>query len=202
VYVPEHFQASAADVDALLHNAGLVDLISPVSGGGLVATALPMLYDGAVLQGHVARNNPHWMNAGSGPSLVIARGPDAYISPQWYATKGEHGRVVPTWNYVTAHVYGDLIVHDDVEWLREHVTRLTDVHEAARQQRDGTPPWAVTDAPPAYIDGQLRAIVGLELRITSIEAKVKLSQNRSQADRDGVVAGLGDDPVGHAMRLN
>ena len=200
MYVPSHFQADDADVDALLDNAGLVDLVSPTHAGGLVATPLPMLYDSGALLGHVARNNPHWSLAGPGQSMAIVRGADAYISPQWYATKGEHGRVVPTWNYVTAHVYGDLVIHDDVEWLRGLVTRLTDTYEAARAADDGLPPWQVSDAPASYIDGQLRAIVGIELRITSVEAKSKLSQNRSEADRNGVTAGLGDGPLTTAMR--
>lgn len=200
MYVPAHFEAVDADVQALLAGADLVDLVSPTTGGSLIATPLPMLYDGTALLGHVARTNPHWHLAAPGPSMVIVRGPDAYISPQWYATKREHGRVVPTWNYVTAHVYGELVVHDDVEWLRVLVTRLTDRYEAARAAGDGQAPWPVTDAPASYLAGQLRAIVGVELRITSIEAKSKLSQNRSQADRDGVVAGLGDTALSRAMR--
>lgn len=189
MYVPAHFQADDTDVAALLDNAGLVDLVSPTRAGGLVATPLPMLHDGDALLGHVARNNSHWQLAGAGQSMAIVRGPDAYISPQWYATKREHGRVVPTWNYITAHVYGDLVIHDDVEWLRGLVTRLTDRYEAARAAADGQPPWQVSDAPAPYIDGQLRAIVGIELRIAKVEAKSKLSQNRSMADRTGVVAG-------------
>ena len=202
MYVPAHFQADDADVEALLDNAGLVDLVSPTCEGGLVATPLPMLYDSGALLGHVARNKPHWSIAGPGQSMAIVRGPDAYISPQWYAAKREHGRVVPTWNYVTAHVYGDLVVHDDVEWLRGLVTRLTDRYEAIRAADDGQAAWQVSDAPTKYIDGQLRAIVGIELRITRVEAKSKLSQNRSDADRNGVVAGLGDSALTPAMRLH
>ncbi len=113
------------------------------------------------------------------------RGPDAYISPGWYASKAEHGRVVPTWNYVTAHVYGELVVHDDPGWTEDLVRRLTVKHESAREH-----PWSVDDAPRGYIEGQLRAIVGIELAITRIEAKAKLSQNRPAADIDGVIAGL------------
>jgi transcriptional regulator len=133
----------------------------------------------------VARNNAHWQAVTSGESLVIVRGPDAYVSPGWYAAKQEHGRVVPTWNYVSLHVYGQLVVHDDSDWLRRNVTALTEKFEAAQPT-----PWAVTDAPASYIDGMLRAIVGLELRITRVDAKAKLSQNRSEADRQGVVEGL------------
>jgi transcriptional regulator len=212
MYVPSHFAMSAAETRSLLASITAADLITPTSQG-LVATFLPLRYDadsgehGALL-GHVARNNEHWRSAGAADgngssgsdsqgsaadSLVIVRGPDAYVSPSFYAAKREHGRVVPTWNYVTAHVYGRLIVHDDVDWLRSLVTTLTEQHEAQFAQ-----PWAVTDAPAGYIDGQLKAIVGIELRITRIEAKAKLSQNRSEADRIGVVAGL-SEPGSAAM---
>jgi transcriptional regulator len=133
----------------------------------------------------VARNNPQWSEAADGESLMIIQGADSYVSPSWYASKAEHGRVVPTWNYSTAHVYGTLVVHDDPAWLAGQVRRLTDANEAAFDH-----PWGVDDAPERYIAGQLRAIVGLELVIARIEAKAKLSQNRPAADIDGVVAGL------------
>ncbi len=116
-------------------------------------------------------------------------GPQAYISPSWYESKARHGRVVPTWNYEAVHLTGSIAFHQDPEWLRGFVTRLTRRHESGRAH-----PWAVSDAPPEYIDGQLRAIVGVELTITAIEAKQKLSQNRSGSDRTGVVAGLGGEP--------
>ena len=120
-----------------------------------------------------------------GPALVIVRGPDAYDSPGWYAATLEHGRVVPTWNYITAHVYGRLIVHDDPAWVEALVRRLTDRLEADRDPR-----WSVDEAPPAYIAGQLRAIVGIEVLIERVEGKFKLGQNRSDADIEGAVAGL------------
>ena len=170
----------------LLLNHGAADLVTSTPQG-LVATLLPFIYDegaGALL-GHVARNNDQWKQPVTGEALVIVRGPDGYVSPSWYATKREHGRVVPTWNYVTVHVYGSLVVHDDPAWVADLVGRLTHKHESSRDE-----PWAVTDAPAAFIEGQLRAIVGLELQITRIEAKAKLSQNRSPADIDGVVQGL------------
>jgi transcriptional regulator len=186
MYVPAHFAMSPDEVAELLSAITAVDLVSTTSDG-LTATFLPMLFDpqAGTLQGHVARNNPHWRAAASGTSLVIAHGPDAYVSPSWYASKAEHGRVVPTWNYVTAHVYGQLVVHDDVEWLRSLVSRLTARHEQAQPE-----PWAMTDGPVEYMEGQLRAIVGVELVIERIEAKAKLSQNRSVADREGVRAAL------------
>jgi transcriptional regulator len=120
-----------------------------------------------------------------GESLVIVRGADAYISPGWYQSKKDHGRVVPTWNYITAHVYGTLVVHDDPVWVEDLVRRLTTKHEAGMDH-----PWSVDDAPAPFVAGQLRAIVGVELAITRIEAKAKLSQNRPEADVAGVVAGL------------
>jgi transcriptional regulator len=199
MYVPTHFAASDADVAELLGSLSAADLVTPTSAG-LVATFLPLLHDAerGSLVGHVARNNDHWRVEPLGESLVVVRGPDAYVSPSWYASKREHGRVVPTWNYTTAHVHGELVVHHDQAWLEDVVRRLTDVHEAGSAQ-----PWSVDDAPPAFVAGQLRAIVGVELRITRIEAKVKLSQNRPAADVDGVVAGLearGDTASAQAVR--
>jgi transcriptional regulator len=149
-----------------------------------------------VLLGHLARNNDQWRTPVIGEALVIAHGPDAYVSPSWYPSKAEHGRVVPTWNYATVHVYGTLQVHDDPDWLAELVGRLTDRHEATRPH-----PWAVTDAPPPFIAGQLRAIVGIELVISRVAVKVKMSQNRPGADIDGVVAGLRADGHPDAAEL-
>jgi transcriptional regulator len=126
------------------------------------------------------------------------------VSPSWYAAKAEHGRVVPTWNYLTAHVYGQLLVHDDPGWVEDIVRRLTAKHEAARLAAPGQRmPWSVDDAPRRFIEGQLRAIVGLELRITRIEAKAKLSQNRPATDVPDIVDGLsarGDDPMAAAVQ--
>jgi transcriptional regulator len=175
-------------VTELLTHHGAADLIT-ITPHGLVATMLPFVYDASVgdrgaLLGHVARNNDQWRLPLLGEALVIVRGPDGYVSPGWYASKAEHARVVPTWNYVTAHVYGELVVHDDPDWLRQLVGRLTVKHEAPQTQ-----PWAVTDAPASYVAGQLRAIVGLEVRISRIEAKAKLSQNRPEADVAGVIEG-------------
>jgi transcriptional regulator len=192
MYVPEHFAMDDAAVQELLLHHGAGDLVTATSRG-LLVTLLPFVYDstqegrGALL-GHVARNNEQWRHAPVGEALVILRGPDAYVTPNWYRSKAEHGRVVPTWNYVTAHVYGELVVHDDVEWVGELVRRLTGKHEA-----DQSRPWAVDDAPAPFVAGQLRAVVGVELRISRIEAKAKLSQNRSEADIDGVIAGARND---------
>jgi transcriptional regulator len=194
MYVPAHFQPSDDEVRELLRHPRAADLIT-TTAEGLLATMLPLVYDepgsredlgpwGALL-GHVARNNRQWRVPSDGEAMVIVRGPDAYISPAWYATKREHGRVVPTWNYVTAHVYGRLVIHDDPAWVEVNVRRLSDMHEGERPE-----PWSVDDAPPPYIGGQLKAIVGVEVVIDRVEGKVKLSQNRSEADVEGVIEGL------------
>jgi transcriptional regulator len=207
MYIPAHFAADQAVVDELLVKHGAADLIT-LTEDGLVATMLPFVYELAVgsrgaLYGHVARNNDQWRKPALGESLAIVRGPDAYVSPSWYAAKAEHGRVVPTWNYLTAHVYGRLVVHDDTEWVEGIVRRLTAKHETARLASPGQQmAWSVDDAPRAFIEGQLRAIVGLELLITRIEAKAKLSQNRPADDVAGVVSGLsarGDDRTAEAV---
>ena len=207
MYIPAHFAATAADVDELLVKHGAADLIT-LTDDGLLATMLPFAYEPSAgsrgaLYGHVARNNDQWRKQAHGESLAIVRGPDAYVSPSWYAAKAEHGRVVPTWNYLTAHVYGQLVVHDDPTWVEDIVRRLTAKHEAARLTSPRQPPaWSVDDAPRAFIEGQLRAIVGLELQITRIEAKAKLSQNRPVGDIAGIVDGLaarGDDPMAAAV---
>jgi transcriptional regulator len=210
MYIPAHFAVDDEAVRELLGKHGAADLIT-LTADGMIATMLPFAYDPAAgergtLYGHVARNNDQWRKPALGESLVIVRGPDAYVSPSWYAAKAGHGRVVPTWNYVTAHVYGRLVVHDDPAWVEDLVRRLTAKHEAARLASPGQHmPWSVDDAPRAFIEGQLRAIVGLELQITRIEAKAKLSQNRPVGDVAGVVAGLsargddrGADAVGRA----
>ena len=194
MYVPAHFKPDDDEVRDLLRNPGAADLIT-ATADGLLATMLPFVYDeprsrpelgdwGALL-GHVARNNGQWRAPANGQALVIVRGPDAYVSPRWYATKREHGRVVPTWNYITAHVYGTLVIHDDPAWVEANVRRLSEHHERIREA-----PWSVDDAPVAYIAGQLKAIVGLEVIIDRVEGKLKLSQNRSAEDVKGVIEGL------------
>ncbi|MGH3151256.1 MAG: FMN-binding negative transcriptional regulator [Streptosporangiaceae bacterium] len=207
MYIPAHFAADDAAVHDLLAKHGAADLIT-LTDDGLLATMLPFAYEPSagehgVLLGHVARNNDQWRKPAQGESLAIIRGPDSYVSPSWYAAKAEHGRVVPTWNYLTAHVYGRLIVHDDLVWVEDVVRRLTAKHEAARLAAPGQRmPWSVDDAPRKFIEGQLRAIVGLELQITRIEAKAKLSQNRPATDVPGIVDGMaarGDDPMATAV---
>ena len=142
------------------------------------------------LLGHLALANPQWRSAGPGTvALAIVHGPQAYVSPSWYPSTARHGKMVPTWNYISVHFTGPLTVHRDAEWLRDLVGRLTSRHE------DGRPaPWHVADAPREFIDSQLRAIVGIELTITTVEAKEKLSQNRNDEDRAGALAGLRGEP--------
>jgi transcriptional regulator len=157
---------------------------------GLIATPLPILLDdteGAhgVLYGHVARANPQWRSAPVAEAMAIFMGPDAYITPSWYATKQETGKVVPTWNYIAVHAYGPVEFFEDAARLLDVVTRLTELHEGPRAD-----PWAVTDAPADFVRAQLRGIVGLRMPLARIEGKRKMSQNRSAEDRARVTAGL------------
>lgn len=189
MYTPAHFAASPDVITDLLTRPAAANLVT-ATAQGILATMLPLIYEPSIgehgaLHGHLARNNPQWSAPALGESLVILQGADAYVSPSWYASKREHGRVVPTWNYSTAHVYGELVVHEDAAWLGNHIRQLTDVHEAGSDR-----PWSVDDAPERFISGQLRAIVGVELIISRIEGKTKLSQNRTDADISGVIAGL------------
>lgn len=206
MYLPKHFLAEEGPTRALLEGMGAADLVT-VTESGPLATFLPLLYDPAPVEagaaapasvaepapiqgslvGHVARANPQWSTPAIGEAMVIVHGPDAYVSPSWYPSKAEHGRVVPTWNYTTIHVYGRLVVHDDPTWVEALVRRLTARHEASRPR-----PWSVDDAPEAYVAGQVRAIVGVEVVITRVEAKAKWSQNRPAADIAGVEQGLVD----------
>jgi transcriptional regulator len=207
MYVPAHFKPDDAEVLALLGSGRAANLIT-ATNDGLLATMLPLVHEGrdareglgpwGALLGHVARNNAQWKTPAIGEAMVILAGPDAYISPAWYATKREHGRVVPTWNYITAHVHGQLVIHDDIDWVEANVRRLSERHEGTRAE-----PWSVDDAPEPYIAGQLKAIVGVEILIDRVEGKWKLSQNRSDADIAGAIEGLeaiGELDVSAAMR--
>ena len=165
---------------------------------GLLATAVPLIRRGDSLVGHLARPNKIWEH--EGPALAIFTGPQAYISPNWYPSKQVDGRVVPTWNYETVQVHGRLIAHDDAAWKHALVNQLTDTFEA-----DQAKPWSTGDAPSEYIASTLRGIVGIELVDLHMEGKSKLSQNRPDADREGVMAGLADgnaaqQAVADAMR--
>jgi transcriptional regulator len=193
VYVP-HFNTldGVAEIQALVSAVGSAHLVTTGADGYPLASLLPVIWDpvGNRLVMHMARANQHWKSIEAGtPALAVVTGPEAYVSPAWYATKVEHGKVVPTWNYSAVHFAGRVSVEHDAEWLHEAVSWLTDLHEA-RREAAGLAAWSVDDAPERYVEGQLRAIVGIQLVIEKVEAKAKLSQNRSDADRQGVVAGL------------
>jgi transcriptional regulator len=195
VYVPRFNQMPDDDVRGFVTAVGTAQLVTVGDDGVPDATFLPVLWHDDRLLLHLARANPHWRRIVDGaPGLAVVTGPDAYVSPGWYATKREHGKVVPTWNYSAVQLRGTVHVKDDADWLRDQVHALTDQHEQHRDE-----PWAVTDAPEKYVAGQLRAIVGVELRVSAVAAKAKLSQNRSAEDRAGVIDGLGDHPVARAM---
>lgn len=192
MYIPRPFQIPPEEARDLLREITVGHLITTTPQGP-IATLLPWVVDDEnhALVGHMARPNAQWQTPWQGQALVIAQGPNGYVSPSWYATKTETGRVVPTWDYVVVHAYGELVIHDEETWVDEVVRRLTDRHEQQRPE-----PWSVDDAPRDYIDSQLRGIVGVEVRIDRVEASVKMSQNKSDADTSGVLAGfIGDGNV-------
>ena len=191
MYIPPHF---IEDRQPILHDAiraaGLATLVT-MTTEGLLASPLPLMLDDqagphGTLYGHLARANPQWRTSDPAvEALVTFMGPDAYISPSWYETKRETGKVVPTWNYLTVHAYGPITFFADAAELLDVVTRLTTQHEGARAE-----PWAVDDAPAPFIQSQLKGIVGFRMPITRLQGKWKFSQNRSTADRAGVADGL------------
>ncbi|HWI42179.1 MAG TPA: FMN-binding negative transcriptional regulator [Nocardioides sp.] len=197
MYVPRPNAVDEPAARAMVEAYGAGELITVGADGYPLATLLPVLWESDRVVAHFARANPQWRQIHPDtPALLVVGGPQAYVSPSWYAAKAEHGRVVPTWNYSSVHLTGRARVVDDAAWLRRVVTALTDRHEARRDD-----PWRVGDAPADYVEGMLKAIVGVELVVERVEGKAKLSQNRSAADRAGVVAGLGEEhPVARAMR--
>ena len=194
MYIPPHFNEDRIDVlhDAI-RNAGLATLVT-MTADGMIASHLPLLIDPnpapyGTLIGHLARANPQTKTTDQAvQAMVVFQGPDGYISPSLYATKRETEKVVPTWNYVAIHAYGTIAFFDDPDRLLGVVTRLTRQYETPRRQ-----PWAVTDAPADFVQGMLRAIVGLSIPIDRLEGKYKMSQNRPKADHAGIVAGLERD---------
>jgi len=191
MYQPAHF--AEHDADKLLALMKAHPLATLVRGGAaLAADILPLevdrVGDGWRITGHVARANPLWREADGQPVLLLFQGPQAYVSPNWYPSKAVHGKAVPTWNYTLVQAHGTLRAIQDPAWLHALVTRLTQRHE------DGRPlPWHVSDAPADYLDAMLEAIVGIEIEVTQMEGKFKLSQNRSADDQAGVVLGLAAD---------
>jgi transcriptional regulator len=191
MYLPPQFREDdPARVHAFVASARLGTLVS-AGRDGLRASHVPMLLDPlpgphGTLLCHLARANEQWRDLEAGAeAMAIFTGPEAYVSPSAYETKRETGKVVPTWDYVAVHAYGTVTLTHDPKELHELVRRLTDAHEAQRDE-----PWAVSDAPESYIDGQLRGIVGIAFAVTRFDAKWKMSQNRSEADVRGVIAAL------------
>ena len=195
MYLPSHFAETRPEVLHALVRAQPLAVLVTHGAEGLEANHVPLLLDvgpagETALLGHVARANPVWRLDGA-EALAIFQGPQAYVSPSWYPSKREHGKVVPTWNYVTVHAYGRLRVHDDPAWLRRLLDRLTTQMEAPRAQ-----PWAVGDAPADYLEKMISMVVGVELRVERLEGKWKVSQNQPAANRAGVIVGL--DAMGGA----
>lgn len=188
MYTPAAFAVTDREVlRDTIRALGAGDLVT-VGPAGIESTVVPFLVDdeATTLTAHLARANPQWRTADrTVNALVTFRGPDGYVSPAWYPSKQAHGKVVPTWNYVTVQARGRLVVHDDPAWVRAFVARLTDRHEQHREQ-----PWSIDDAPGDFIDGLVRTIVGVEIEVTELTGKWKLSQNRPEADRAGVIDGL------------
>lgn len=189
MYIPSHFAETRTEVmHELIRAHGLGTLVT-LDDSGLNANHIPFEIDAegefGVLRGHVARANPVWKNASTVDAMVVFQGAQAYITPSWYETKKNDDRVVPTYNYISVHAYGELRAIEDRDWLRQFVGRLTDRYEAARPA-----PWSVADAPEEYIDKMLGAIVGIEISVKRLVGKWKVSQNRPAADREGVIAGL------------
>ncbi len=201
MYLPTHFSETRPEVLRQLMDRYPLAALVTAGAGGIEANHIPLLFDpepgpDGVLLGHMARGNGHWKNwGGNEPALAIFQGPQAYISPNWYPTKHEHGRAVPTWNYAVVHAHGTVHLHDHPEWLRGFLDRLTATHEASEEL-----PWKPSDAPATYIDGLLKAIVGVELRITKLEGKWKVSQNQPAANRTGVADSL--ERIGNSGMAN
>jgi len=189
MYIPRHFSIEDPGAQQFLENLKSGHLVTNTAQG-MLSTMIPVTFDKAdrSIIGHVARGNSQWSEKTNQEALFISAPVDSYISPSWYASKQEHGKVVPTWDYMLAHVYGELIIHDDVDWLRKAVSNLTDSFEAGRAK-----PWKLDDAPEDYVAGQLRAIVGVELKVTRLEVSFKMSQNKTKDDLEGVIAGLRGD---------
>ncbi|MBK8470337.1 MAG: FMN-binding negative transcriptional regulator [Candidatus Phosphoribacter sp.] len=218
MYVPAHFAMTDEQIHHILTTMGVAQLITHHPAEGLTATPVPFLFEppsgpqgepgepgpsgepgvpgghgehGSLL-GHLARNNTQWSLPTTSEALVIIDAGDHYVSPSWLPSSADHGKTVPTWDYVTVHVHGELIAHDDPGWTRELVTRLTERHERAL-----SPGWSVQDAAPGYIEAMVRAIVGIEVRITRVVGKAKMAQNKTPADVAAladIVAAQGDTP--------
>jgi transcriptional regulator len=202
MYLPKHFEESRVEVMHALIREHPLGILVALGSDGLNANHIPFDVDPepapfGTLRWHVARANPVWRDhVADVEALVVFQGPSGYVTPSWYPTKRESGKVVPTYNYAVVHAYGPLRIVEDAAWLRKLVGQLTRTFEAARSD-----PWHVTDAPESYIDAQLRAIVGIEIPLTRLLGKWKVSQNKSAQDRAGVAQALlaGDQPAAAAL---
>lgn len=198
MYVPHHFATDEADaLIARLARRWAGVLITTGEDGAPVGTHMPVLWDAEkrVATGHIARANPQWKH-GAGKGLIVLSGTEAYVTPAWYPSKAEHGKTVPTWNYEAVHITGQVEWFDDAARLEAVVRDLSAVHEEGRSH-----PWAIEDAPRAYIDAMLRGFIGVTLTAERVEAKRKLSQNKATADFDGVADGMAasDEPMAHEV---
>jgi len=201
MYLPQHFAESRPQLlHELIRSYPFCTLVV-LAEGELIANHIPMLLDPdsgphGTLRGHVSRSNSVWSHLEGIEALAIFQGPHAYISPNWYPSRQSDGKVVPTWNYAVVHAYGHARAIQDPAWLLENVSRLTVAQEAGQMH-----PWQVADAPRDYIEQMLRGIVGVELPVSRMQGKWKVSQNRTQADRLGAVAGLQSrsEEQAHAM---
>lgn len=191
MYQPPIFREERIEVMHQLMRAHPFATLVSLQDGALSADHLPLALveetgSPGRLRGHVAKGNPLWSaGMGDNEALAIFQGPQAYVTPSWYPSKSEHGKVVPTWNYAIVHARGTLSFHSDPSWLLDHLVNLTGKQESTRPS-----PWQVSDAPDEYIERQLKGIVGVELEVTSLEGKWKVSQNKDEQDRSGVVSGL------------
>lgn len=186
MYIPRHFKASDEAAQELLSHIESGHVVSN-SEKGLISTLIPLIYNKETnaFLGHIAKQNDQASLATNQEALLISVLNETYISPNWYASKAEHHKVVPTWDYMLIHAYGELVIHNDADWILKQVTRLTN-----RFEKDQPKPWSIEQAPSDYVEGQIRAIVGIELKLSRIEVSFKMSQNKSEADLDGVIAGL------------
>jgi transcriptional regulator len=202
MYQPPHFREDDLAIQHDLIRAHPLGMLVTLGRTGLVANPVPFVLDPAAsphgtLKAHLARANPQWRDYDPGQeALVIFQGVETYITPSLYASKRETGKVVPTWNYVVVQAYGPLRAIDDTDWLRQQIAALTDRHEAAQAR-----PWSISDAPASFVEAQLKGIVGIEIPISRIEGKWKVSQNRPEADRRSVVDGLRDTTAENAHRM-
>ncbi|WP_062069617.1 FMN-binding negative transcriptional regulator [Demequina sediminicola] len=200
MYVPHFNEMPPADVRDFVASIGSAQMVTVDDAGELHATQLPIVWRDDTVEAHLALKNPHVDAIGDGQQvLLIVTGPQAYVTPSWYQGKAEHGRVVPTWNYSTVQIRGTVTLRRDPAWLRGAVARLTDTHESAESV-----PWSLDDAPGRFIEGQLHGIVGVDIAVSRVVAKDKLSQNRADADRKAVAEGMsgrGGESVEVAARM-